>query len=149
MTHYTLQTRKLNKEITSSQQEALQSLKEVFKSVEDETSLNDAIETAQIDLKQQEETWFAFSNKSRASFLQCLLELASKIDQKSIGLDVEQLTIAEGTITLKAEVRDHDALKTLERELGQSKLLNAFEPQESLQFSMKITLPQANKEASE
>ena len=149
MTHYTLQTRKLEKEITSSQQEALHSLKEVFKSVEDETSLNDAIETAQLDLKQQEETWFAFSNKSRASFLQCLLELASKIDQKSIGLDVEQLTIAEGTITLKAEVRDHDALKTLERELGQSKLLNAFEPQESLQFSMKITLPQANKETSE
>jgi type IV pilus assembly protein PilM len=140
ITHYSLQISKLKKEITASEQEALSTLKAKFKSLEDTKKLVDAIDEAEEEVEKQKETWFAFSNQSRSSFLQYLLELTSKIDSKSIGLEVEQISIAEKELILKARVKDYEALKILERELGQSKLFSYVEPQENLQFSMKITL---------
>ncbi|HJZ24089.1 MAG TPA: hypothetical protein VJ201_06550, partial [Candidatus Babeliales bacterium] len=80
------------------------------------------------------------------SFLQYLLELSSKIDRKSIDLKIDQITIAEGILTLKAEVRDHDALKVLERELEQSKMLRPLESPETPQFTMKLTLATGSEE---
>ncbi|HSC24914.1 MAG TPA: pilus assembly protein PilM [Candidatus Babeliales bacterium] len=146
-THYYLQTRKLKTEIQASEREALTALTTTFKSLESETNLNDAIDEAKKEVEEQQKRWFAFSQQSRASFLQYLLELASKIDKKSIDLTVEQITIFDGILTLKAEVRDHDALKVLERELGQSKLFSAIEPQDNPQFTMKITLATSNEES--
>jgi len=140
ITHYSLQLNKLKKEITVSEQEALSTLKAKFKNLEDTRKLVDAIDEAEDEVKKQKETWFAFSNQSRSSFLQYLLELTSKIDAKSIGLEVEQISIAEKELVLKARVKDYEALKILERELSQSPLFSSVEPQESLQFSMKITL---------
>ncbi len=140
ITHYSVQIHKLKKEIESSQQEALTALKTKFKNLEDEKKLVDAIDAAEDEVKTQKERWFAFSNQSRASFLQYLLELTSKIDVKTIGLDVEQISMAEQELTLKARVKDYEALKILERELGQSPLFSYVAPQEDLQFSMKITL---------
>src|SRR5690606_30083975 len=90
VTHYSLQTSKLTAEISSSQKEALASLKKTFKNLQDEKTLSDAIDAAEVEIKTQKETWFAFSSKSRGSFLQYLLELTSVIDAKSIGLELEQ-----------------------------------------------------------
>jgi type IV pilus assembly protein PilM len=148
ITHYSLQTNKLKKEIQASELEALTALTSTFKSLEDEKNLDDAIEEAEKEVAEQKKRWFAFSHQSRASFLQYLVELATKIDKKSIDLNVEQITISEGILTLKAEVRDHDALKVLERELSQSKLFSSIEPQDNPQFSMKITLATSNEELS-
>jgi Tfp pilus assembly PilM family ATPase len=148
ITHYTLQTNKLKKEIHLSEFEALSALTSTFKSLEDEKNLGDAIDEAEKEVEEQKKRWFAFSNQSRASSLQYLLELSSRIDKKSIDFKVEQVTIAEGFLTLKAEVRDHDALKILSRELGQSKLFGPFESPETPQFSMKIPLAPSNEELS-
>ncbi len=87
-----------------------------------------------------------FQHQSRASSLQYLLELSKRIDKKSIDFKVEQVTIAEGFLTLKAEVRDHDALKILSRELAQSELFGPFESPETPQFTMKIPLATSNEE---
>ena len=146
ITDYTIQTGKLKKEITSSQTEALNALTSTFKVLEDEKNLGDAIEEAEKEVEEQKKRWFAFSQQSRMSFLQYLLELTLKIDKKSIDLNVEQITIAEGVLTLKASVRDHDALKILERELSQSKLFSFVEPQDNPQFTMRITLATSNEE---
>lgn len=146
ITHYSVQTKKLDKEISASQHDALTTLKAAFRDLEDVNSLDEAITDAEEELKKQKETWFAFSGPSRASFLQYLLELASKIDKKSLNLNVEQITIAEGELTLKASVRDHEALKVLERELGQSTLFSYIEPQENPQFNMKIRLATSSEE---
>jgi Tfp pilus assembly PilM family ATPase len=145
-THYVLQTRKLSKEIKSSEHEILTTLTATFKSLESETNVTDAIEAADQEVQEQQKRWFAFSQQSRASFLQYLLELTTKIDKKSIGLNVEQIIIGEGFITLKAEVRDHDALKILGRELSQSKLFGPFESPETPQFTMRIPLAISNEE---
>lgn len=147
ITHYSLQTSKLKKELHASEQEALTALTTTFKSLEDEKNLSDAIEEAEKEVDEQKKRWFAFSHQSRASFLQYLLELASKIDKKSIDFQVEQISIAEDTLTIKGEVRDHDALKILSRELAQSKLFGPFESPETPQFTMRIPLAISDEES--
>ena len=148
VTHYSLQTSKLKKEIKSSEQEALSALTSTFKSLEGETNLSDAIDEAELEVEEQKKRWFAFSQQSRTSFLQYLLELVSKIDKKSIDFKVEQISIDEDTLTLKAEVRDHDALKILGRELSQSKLFKPFESPETPEFTLKIPLVTSSEELS-
>jgi len=148
ITHYTIQTSKLKKEIRASEHEALTALTSTFKTLEGETNVSDAIEEAEKEVEEQKKRWFAFSYQSRASFLQYLLELASKIDKKSLDFNIEQITIADGILTLKASVRDHDALKILERELAQSKLFSSIEPQDNPQFTMRITLANSSEELS-
>jgi len=140
ITHYSLQTRKLKKEINLSEQEALTALTSTFKTLEGETSLSDAIDEAEKEVEEQKKRWFAFSQQSRASFLQYLRELVDKIDKKSTGFNIEQLSIDEDSLTIKAEVKDHDALKVLGRELAQSKLFKPFESPETPQFTLKIPL---------
>lgn len=145
ITHYSIQTKRLNKELVSSQQEALRKLTSTFPNLESR-NLADAIEEAQDEITQQKETWFAFSNQSRSSFLQYLLELTTKIDIKSTGFDIEQISLTEKEMTLKARVRDYEGLKILERELAQSPLFSFVEPQETLQFTMKIMLAPSDQE---
>jgi hypothetical protein len=141
ITHYIIQTNKLKKAVYSAEQEALSALKEKFSALEDAKVLDDeVIEEANQEAEEQQKRWFAFSNQSRASFLQYLLELSSKIDRKSIDFKVDQITIAEGVLTLKAEVRDSDALKVFERQLEQSKMLRPLESPEIPQFTMRLTL---------
>ncbi len=147
ITHYSLQTSKLKKEIHLSEQEALSALTSTFKTLEGESNLSDAIDEAEQEVEEQKKRWFAFSQQSRASFLQYLRELVEKIDKKSTGFNIEQLSIDEDTLTIKAEVKDHDALKVLGRELAQSKLFKPFESPETPQFTLKIPLAK-NEELS-
>lgn len=146
ITHYYLQTTKLKKEIKASQHEALTALTSTFKALESETDLSSAIDDAEKEVEEQKKRWFAFSHRSRASVLQYLSELSTKIDRKSVGLIVDQISITEDTLTLKAEVRDHDAIKLLVRELGQSKLFKPFESPETPQFTMRIPLAPSSEE---
>jgi type IV pilus assembly protein PilM len=146
ISHYKIQTNRLKKELYASEQEALVTLKKAFKNLEDERKLNDAIDAAEEEIKKQKETWFAFSSQSRSSFLQYLLELHSRIDVKSTGIEMEQLSFGDSELILKARVKDYEALKILERELAQSPLFSYIEPQENLQFTMKITLAQSTEE---
>ena len=62
-------------------------------------------------VNQEEKIWSAFSGSARSRFLEYLLELTSKIDKTSLGLDVEKLTITRETIILKAQVKDYPELK--------------------------------------
>lgn len=147
ITHYYVQTSKLTTEAYASEQEALSALTTTLKSLEDSKILDEElIEDANKELEEQQKRWFAFSNQSRASFLQYLLELSTKIERKNIDLKIDQITIAEGVLTLKAKVRDHDALKVLERELEQSKMLRPIESPETPQFTMKLTLINGSEE---
>ena len=146
ITHYYIQTNKLATAMHKYEHEALTALTTTFKALEGETNLGEAIEVAEKEVEEQNKRWFAFSHQSRASFLQYLLELSTKIDKKGIDLNVEQINIAEDVLTLKAEVRDHDAIKILGRELGQSKLFKPFESPETPQFTMRIPLAPSNEE---
>ncbi|MGB8367126.1 MAG: hypothetical protein WCD44_02095, partial [Candidatus Babeliales bacterium] len=114
--------------------------KKQFKIPREEDDLEEVISIARDEVAQEQETWFAFSGRARSSFLQYLLDLTSNIDRKSLDFSIDSLTIGDGELTLKAKVRDHEALKLLERELRQSKLFSYVEPQDNPNFTMKILL---------
>lgn len=146
ISHYTYQTNRLRKEIAESSQEVITVLKEQFKIPQDENDLQDILDLADQAIIKEQETWFAFSYANQSRFLHYLLELTNKIDKKNLGFIPEKITIVEGTLTLKARVKDFEALKLLEKELRSSTLFVAIEPQDTPQFTMKITLASTNQE---
>lgn len=136
----------LSTEAKQSEQEVIAVLREKFPTIPaSETSLEDVTHSARQKLQEQEKIWFAFSRATRPSFLTYLLELFTRLDKKALGLDIEQLSLDEQTMTLKAEVKDHQALKILERDLRQSPLFEYVEGQENPSFTMKIRLATKNK----
>jgi type IV pilus assembly protein PilM len=143
--HYWWQTSKLSAELSESKQEIIDTLKQHFKIPKDETDLDDIIETAEKEVQKAEQMWFAFSSQARSSFLKYLLALHA-LDKEGLGLNVEQITINEGTLVLKAQVKDYEALKKLEKDLRQSKLFSYVEPQEKTDFTMRITLVKNGEE---
>ena len=140
--HTTLQPRKLVTERQQSEQEALDELKGRFKGIsEDETVLDeDIIRQAQSELKKEEQQWFAFSSQARSSILQYLLELTTRNDNQALGFSPERITIDQNRILLTASVKSFDALKILERELKQSKMLSSVAGLEEPKFTATITL---------
>lgn len=137
-----IQGRRLRSEINASQQEAIEALQERFPEIpEEEDDLEEVISLAKTELEKEEIVWRAFSSQNRASFLEYLLELTSRINKQELGFIPEQLSIADGTqgeITLKAEVKDYQALKKLEQALRESKLFSYVEGQSAPKFAMKI-----------
>jgi type IV pilus assembly protein PilM len=115
-------------------------LEEELKGTKDKDKLEEAINIAQGQVKKQEDLWFAFSGPARASILKYLLELTSKIDKEALGFTIESLAISEGAMTLKAQVKNHEALKLLEKDLASSPLFKYVPRQEQTNFTMKITL---------
>ncbi len=147
ITHTIIQTRRLKNEIQVSQTEAVEELKKWFPTIpEEEDALDDVVELAKNELKKEENIWLAFSSQARTSFLEYLLELSTHINKQELGFEPEQLTLVEGPsgqLTLKAKVRDFEALKQLEKALHQSKLFSYIESPRLPEFTMKITVAHA------
>ncbi len=140
LTHSFLQIRKLQYEVVTAEQETITALKERFKKIEGDR-LDDVVDEAQKEVDQEEKLWFAFSATVRTSFLEYLLELTNKIDKEGLGFEIEKLTMTEDAITLKANVKDFESLKLLERDVKQSKLFSYIEPPlEEISFTTKIGL---------
>lgn len=145
-----LQIRKFRNEAIESRNQAVKalnerpnfssSLQDGLKNIKEKELLNTAISIAQDEIKKQEETWFAFAGPARATILKYLLELTKRIDKESLGFDIQNLHIANGMITIKASVKNHEALKTLEKELKESKLFSYVSSPEETTFTMQITL---------
>ncbi len=141
LAHTIIQIGKYNTEISQSQEEALDALKKNFKTIEPEEDAltEDVINTAEREISTEEKRWLPFSNKKL--FLQILLELSTKIDKEGLGFVPEQISVTDTTVIVKGRVRDFEALKSLERELRKSKLLNTFESPPEPEFTIKIKLP--------
>ena len=107
-----------------------------------QTHFEDVIEAARTQIKEQERVLSAFLHSPSSSILAYLFELTNRLDAKTLGLVVYQLTITGDKIRLKARVRDYEALKILEYDLAQSPLFKHIEPQEDPDFTMEITLAQ-------
>jgi type IV pilus assembly protein PilM len=142
------QTSKLKKELSSSTKEVIDVLKEQFPKIpKDENNLDELIDIANQAIANEKELWFAFSYANQSRFLHYLLELTQKIDKETLGFEPEKITITEGVLTLKAQVKDYDALKILERELKSSPFFSNVVPQDSPNFTMQIRLSSTNQEA--
>lgn len=132
----------VQRELSENEAEIVETLKEQLPSMEIEPNepLDETIEQAEKAVKREESTWFAFSEQARTSFLEYLLELTNRVDKDALGFKIQSLNMKPRHITLKAQVRDHDALRVLERDLKQSPLFSYVEPQSDTNFTMKITV---------
>lgn len=141
------QTSKLKKELDSSTKEVIEVLKQQFPKIpKDENNLDEILDISNQSIANEKELWFAFSYANQSKFLHYLLELTQKIDKEGLGFELEKITITEGLLILKAQVRDYDALKILERELKSSTLFSNIMPQDSPNFTMQIRLSSVNQE---
>jgi|GEM_PF-5334275 len=130
----------LKNEMQISETEVITTLRSEFDIPAEEKSVDDVITYASREVEKKQKTWLAFSNQARTSLLQYLLELTERINQEALGFVLERITFDQNRIILKAEVRDYEALKILERELRQSKLFTYIEPQANPRFTMTINL---------
>ncbi len=148
ITHNIIQTSRLRSEITASSIEAVDELKKRFKDIpEDDDVLDDVLKAAESELTKEEKTWRPFSSDSRASFLEYLLELSTRINKEELGFIPHKLTIVDSMpreIILEAEVRDYPALTKLEHVLKESKLFAYVESPNEPKFTMKI-LPKQSR----
>lgn len=147
--YYARQKSAIVYELNQSQQEAIQALKKQFpKFAAGKFTLEEMVSGAQQEVDKERETWFAFSGSSQSRFLQYLLELTKKIDKKALEFSIERLTVSQGTMIIKARVKNYEALTILENELRQSPLFEYVEQQNNPQFTMKIILAPIVKEMS-
>lgn len=123
-------------------------LTEGLKGVKDKDRLEEALEQTKEEVKKQEALWFAFAGPARASMLRYLLELTNIIDKEALGFIIESLSITDGMMTLKAQVKNHEALKILERDLQKSPLFKYVPRQEQTSFIMNIALATNREEQS-
>lgn len=138
LTHSYLQKRALRNELTASKDETTSLLTQWFPTI-DKGPIDDMLEEAETETKKDERIWFAFARSANNSLLNLLLEL-TKLNREGLGLVVEKITIDQerGLMTLKANVKDYEALKRLENELKQSTLFNYVQPQNDINFNMEL-----------
>lgn len=93
-------------------------------------------------VNQDESIWFAFSKKTKFSYLKYLQELSSIINIKETGLKLERLSFTEKSIIMKGAVPDFDSLDILMNQLHKSPyFIKITTPQETT-FSIELTFDQ-------
>ena len=144
-----VQVHALKSEAINLEAETVAEIKERFTKIdEDEDRLDDVIEAAGKEVKQQESVLSAFLRSPSSSILNYLLELTKRLNPQLLGLQVEQITISQDKIIMKLTVRDYDALKMLEYDLAQSPLFKHISPQEDPSFTMEITLAKGKSDGN-
>lgn len=136
--HSFFQVRTLKTALEKSQKETAALLVEWFPNIE-EQHLDVMIEEAEQEAKKEEKLWFSFSKNSKTSCLNFLLEL-SRLDREGLGLIFDKVIIDQdkGVLTIKAHVKDHDALKRFESELKQTKLFSYIPEKDTSSFITEL-----------
>jgi len=142
LTYFIIDIKNINNENLANKEEAISLLKNEFpQEIDENGSLEEAIETAQTALKRKQKTWQPFSGQARISFLTYWLELTNLIDKETLGFVIDSLKMTPQALFIKGKVKDYEALKALERELKQSNIFVYNESQTSPVFEMKIVIP--------
>jgi len=133
------QQRKLNQALTKAQKELVTTLTEAPNLGVTASNAAEALEEAKSKVDEQERIWFAFTSRTRSSFLMYLQKLSTAIDKDSLRLSLKKLSMTHDTIRLEGEVKDIPALITLEEELHATGLGFFTSPQEP-KFDITISL---------
>ncbi len=136
--------RSFKQEIKASEQEAIGKLRQqlTLPAGKDQNDLKKVIVAARQELLRKENIWFALSSANRSSFLSYLQDLSTRINRDTLGLELRQLAINEesNTITLEGQVKNFEALRTLEEDLSQSPLFETVSKPQELKFTIRIAL---------
>lgn len=129
----------LSHTIEEGRRETLTVLQEQFKptgEVEQDETVEEAIQRAERELKKNQELWYAFTLKSREQFLKNLITLTTNIDKKT-GFKPDQIIMTPGKIIINGRVKNYEALRQFEIGLKKIKEFH-FKGQPNPQFSLEI-----------
>jgi len=138
-THSFMQKRKLSFELSSSQKEIVKVLKQNFSAIKG-NSLREAIDTAQREVRREENIWSSLSSQSRQSFLYYLFQLSTKIDRETLGLNLKKMVISKNIITLDGNVRNFEALAQFEHQLRETNLFANVPDMQKVDFSLQLPI---------
>jgi hypothetical protein len=130
--------------INNAKHSALQLLIDEFNVIE--RNLAAAIESAQQRLTEDESIWEGFAGRFKHSFLKYLQELCILIDRQGLGLELNNLSMDKKNMILVGNVRDYDALTTLEEVLNSSKLFKLISIPQELKFEIKLRITNEDAE---
>ena len=119
--HTFLQVRKLSVAAETAKEKVIKDLKKGFTSIKS-NSLKEVVKSADKELQKEETVWFPFSSQTRQSFLRDMLDLNTKIDRETLGLNLNKMIINKNSITLDGSVRNFEAIEEFERQLKETKL---------------------------
>ncbi|MGA9530692.1 MAG: pilus assembly protein PilM, partial [Candidatus Babeliales bacterium] len=135
--------RKLRSVLYQAKSDVVTILKKEFKqlkNVELET-IEESINEAQRYLQKEKDIWSNFAESHKWSTLHYIVELTERIDKEELEFILDKLIIARNTMTIFAQVKNHNALTLLEKELKKSKLFLDIEGDlDEPTFMMKIKL---------
>lgn len=107
-----------------------------------------AVEEAQQKVDEAESIWEGFSLQNRGCFLKYLADFSTKLDKKALGLELTRLSMTKKGITMSGQVRDYQALKTLEEELSSSTLFKLISTPQEPKFEIKLAIIKVGKESA-
>lgn len=150
LTNSIITKRSLQKEIEASESEAITLLTKKLNLTlpRGKRTLEQVNTLARNEIAKKANIWFALSSSNRFSFLAYLQDISTRINRESLGLDLRQLTIAKDTdtMTLEGQVKNFEALRTLEEDLNQSKLFTSVSKPQDLKFNISIALAKLGEE---
>ncbi len=135
---------RLNNQAAALEKEAVDRLKKELPALQrtarGSTSLDTLTAEARREVAREKNIWFALSSKNRASFLNYLQELSTRIDAAGLGLVLRRMSITDDSITLEGQVKNFNAARLLEEDLNQSKLFKSVPRLEETKFTAKLIL---------
>ncbi len=128
----------LKRELASSNEETIKKIRDAVPNIKGGTNRKIIVANAKEALAEQEKS-IIYVDPSRPSVLANLFELTSKIEKQVIGLNTDRIVIEGDTITLKARVKDYEALKILVKNLHESPRF-VFKNPDSYDFEITINV---------
>lgn len=123
------QSKKVSTSISRAEKETIAALAAI-PDVAGSKKAAEAVDTAQSKIEEQERIWFAFTSRTRSSFLSYLEKLSAAIDKTTTGLVLTKLSMTHDQIRLTGEVKDVPALVLFEDQLRSTGIGVFASPQE-------------------
>lgn len=89
-------------------------------------------------VSQEQSIWFAFSKKTKFSFLKYLQELSSIINVQEIQLTLDRIVFGEKSINIVGSVPDFENLNKLEDAINKSEMFRLESRPQDTQFSINL-----------
>lgn len=148
-----LTLKSLRSEVDQSKLEVARKLRDAFGPSIKADQVPKSLDTLIRDAESKEENiWFALSPNNRYSYLRYLYELTSRINRDELGLMMKRLSIksdereGKDTLTFEGTVRDYPALKTLEKNLRETKLFEYVPEPQDTSFTFVLAINKNQQE---
>lgn len=131
--------------INKARQSLQQKMRNDFHIQSRSLTVDKLLETAERNIEQEGNLWFALSGKRRPSYLRSLYELTAAVDRETTQLHIKRLQMTEKQMLISGSVPGYPELRTLENELGRSSYFTLKTIPQEPQFDLTLLIPENNQ----